>query len=356
MTTETSTSRPAIDHANLRSEADRMFAEGDAHAAVDLLQGAYLDQPDPETASHLIDLRARAVLPGMVEPSAAPWPPTYDDPFPEVGDDRVPEVTVDSMSVRKLAGGVEHHGAVAVRGALSPDLADRVVEVILATEEHRDAPAGTPPPADRTYEPFNGIGAEPSPELLKLRQQRKMVAMQGGTWLADSPTGTAIALGALYTTGIVELMTEHFGARPCFSLQKSTLRRSLPEDKVAGWHQDGSFLGTDARTMNVWIALSDCGGEVPSPGLELIPKRVDEILPLDGGLGRVSISRETIAAASDHVPSIVPRFNKGDALIFDQYFVHRSYFASGMTEDRFALECWMFASGHTPSAYIPLLV
>ena len=356
MTAETRATYPTTDHVALRAGADRLLDQGDPSAAVDLLQAAYLDLPDPETARHLVDLRARAVLPGMVEASTSPWPPTYDDPFPEVGDDAVPEVTVDSMSVEKIAGGVEHHGAVAVRGALSAELADRVVEVILATEVHRDAPVGTPPPSDRTYEPFNGIGAAPGPELLKLRQQRKMVADQGGTWLADSPVGTAIALGALYTTGLVELMTEHFGSRPCFSLQKSTLRRSLPEDKVAGWHQDGSFLGTDARTMNVWIALSDCGGDVPSPGLELIPKRVNEILPLDGGLGRVSISRETIAAASDHVPSIVPRFAKGDALIFDQYFVHRSYFAPGMTTDRFALECWMFASGHTPTTYIPLLV
>lgn len=352
MTTETS----AIDHATLRSEADRMFAQGDAPAAVDLLQSAYLDQPDPETARHLIDLRARAVMPGMVEPSTSPWPPNYDDPFPDVGHDRVPEVNVDSMSVGKLAGGVQHHGAVAVRGALSPELADRVVEVILATEEHRDAPIGTPPPADRSYEPFNGIEKRSRPELRKLRQERRMVAMQRGTWLADSPTGTALALGALQTTGLVGLMTEHFGGRPCFSLQKSTLRRSLPENRHAGWHQDGSFLGTGARTMNVWIALSDCGGDVPSPGLELIPKRVDEILPLDGGLGRVSISRETIAEASDHVASIVPRFAKGDALVFDQFFVHRSYFAPGMTTDRFALECWMFASGHTPEDYIPLLV
>lgn len=45
-----------------------------------------------------------------------------------------------------------------------------------------------------------------------------------------------------------------------FSLQKSTLRRSAPVHNFSAWHQDGSFLGPTTRAMNVWVALTACGG------------------------------------------------------------------------------------------------
>ena len=41
-------------------------------------------------------------------------------------------------------------------------------------------------------------------------------------------SATSVALDALWDARVVDVMTEHFGARPVFSLQKSTLRRSKP--------------------------------------------------------------------------------------------------------------------------------
>ena len=355
MTADPITVPTEVDHCESRAEADRLAVGGDLVGAVDLLQDAFLRSPDPITAERLIHLRAEAGAPGVLPKATGSWPPRYDDPFPDVGHDVLPEVPAAEASLATLAGGVEHHGAVIIRGAMARSHVDRVVEVIRSIEEHLDLPIGAPVPDDRSYQPFDGLDARPGPERTRRHKQRHMVARQGGCWLADSPVGTAIALGALWSTGLIELLTEHFGSRPLFSLQKATLRRSRAENRLSGWHQDGSFLGPAPRTMNVWTALSPCGGDRPTPGLEVIPTRVDEILPTDGDLGQVAISPSTVAGAADGIPGIIPEFEPGDALIFDQYFVHRSHFGPDMDTDRFALECWTFASGHAPEHYIPLL-
>ena len=133
-----------------------------------------------------------------------------------------------------------------------------------------------------------------------------MVAQQGGTWLADSPSASAIVLDTLDAIGVRGAIEEHFGERPYFSLQKSTLRRSLPRHKMVAWHQDGSFLGGDVRTMNVWVALSPCGGDRPSPGLELVPRRFDEILPVVGIPTPHSVDFDLVDELTRELPTTIP--------------------------------------------------
>jgi hypothetical protein len=36
--------------------------------------------------------------------------------------------------------------------------------------------------------------------------------------------------------------------------------------------------------------------------------------------------------------------------------VHRTYLSPNMTNDRYALECWLFAPSHDSSEYVPFLV
>ena len=67
-------------------------------------------------------------------------------------------------------------------------------------------------------------------------------------------------------------MSDCRGERPALSANKCTLRR-VPVDTNTNWHQDGAFLGADVRTVNLWLALSDCGDD--SPGLEIVPRRLD---------------------------------------------------------------------------------
>jgi hypothetical protein len=183
-----------------------------------------------------------------------------------------------------------------------------------------------------------------------------MVAVQGGTWLADSPASTALVLDALATAGVVDAIAHHFGERPFFSLQKSTLRRSRPINRVTAWHQDGSFLGSDVRTMNVWLTLSKCGADHPAPGMEVVPRRVEAILPADDNLAPSSISADLVHEVAGDTPVIRPEFDPGDGMIFDERFLHRTYLNADMTDDRYAVECWFFAPSHDTNHYVSFLV
>ena len=183
-----------------------------------------------------------------------------------------------------------------------------------------------------------------------------MVHEQGGTWLADSPAATALVFDELADAGVIDAISGHLGERPFISLQKSTLRRAPAEDRIVVWHQDGSFLDDDVRTMNVWIALLKCGGDFPSPGLQVAPFRLPEVLAVDGALTPHSISEDLVAEITREHPVIVPAFDPGDAMLFDERFLHRTYVNAEMTEDRYALECWFFAPSHSATSYVPLLV
>lgn len=253
------------------------------------------------------------------------------------------------MTTDAVAGAILHHGSCIVRGLFSPEQVQRTVDTIHEAERRRPAEGEDPPEPDRWYRQVGGL--QPMHEGF-----RRMVASHGGTWLADSPMGAAYAIDDLRDSGILDVVTEHFGERPFFSLQKSTLRHSPPVHDFAGWHQDGSFLGPDVRTLNVWIALSDCGGDRPTPGLEVVPRRVPTLLERDGGLGSASISDARVHDSAGDMHTIVPTFDAGDALVFDQLFVHRTHLFPEMTEDRYALECWLFAPANSAIDYVPFLV
>jgi len=174
--------------------------------------------------------------------------------------------------------------------------------------------------------------------------------------MADSPANTAMVLDLLNSRGVIEAVADHLGERPCFSLQKSTLRQLEPGFQRASWHQDGAFLGSDVRTINVWTALTACGGDRPTPGLELVPKRMDQILSVDGGIVVSSISPGLIEEVTRETPTVRPEFEPGDGLVFDERFLHCTYLHEHMTEDRYALECWLFAPSHRSPEYLPFLV
>jgi hypothetical protein len=328
------------------SEVDRLVAEGRLVDAVDLLATEYRENRDPAAAIRLVDLRHRAAAAVEAGPGRSPWPPSYDDPFPGVAG-RLPEVQRSELTADVLGGAVAHHGALVVRGLFDEHQVASGREVIQTARRRRDElPAGSQ--GNEWFRPF------PQSEQ-RDRVLRKMVADKGGTWLADSPAATAHFLDELTAAGAVGAIAEHMGERPCFSLQKSTMRRSLPVAELTGWHQDGSFLGADVRTMNVWVTLSRCGGDHPAPGLEIVPRRFDEILPVEGW-SRAGISFELIDQIAAETPVLRPAFEAGDALMFDERFVHRTFLDASMTEVRFALECWFFALSHPADSYLSLLV
>jgi Phytanoyl-CoA dioxygenase (PhyH) len=337
---------PANGHGEV-IEVDRLVAAGRLVEAVDLLAGAYRADPDPALAIRLVDLRHRAARSFQPGRGRSPWPPTYGDPFPQVSG-RLPETGVTDLTPDVLGGAVTHHGALMVRGVFDHAQVSRSVEAIDRAQvwRHRGSADAV---GSGWYRPF------PTEDRADgvLRQR---VASFGGTWLADSPASTAQILDDLASAGVIDVIAGHLGERPFFSLQKSTLRRMPAKDRLVAWHQDGSFLDAGVRTMNVWVALSRCGGDHPSPGLEVIPRRIHEVLPVAGRPSPYSISFDVVDEIASETPAVLPEFGPGDALMFDERFLHRTYVNRFMTKDRCALECWFFAPSHYSTGYIPFLV
>ena len=328
-------------------EADRLVATGRLDEAVDVLAAAYRTDADPVLAIRLVDLRERAARELDPGPGRSPWPPTYDDPFPQVSG-RLPETGVAELTADVLGGAVAYHGALIVRGMLDDAQVGRSVEAIHTTQTWRDNGSGEAA-GSGWYRTF------PTPNRSD-QALRHRAAKAGGTWLVDSPITTAQILDDLASAGAIDVISRHLGERPCFSLQKATLRRVPAKDRVTGWHQDGSFLDAGVRTMNVWVALSRCGGDYPSPGLEVVPGRIAEILPVGGTLTPYAISFDVVEEIASETPVIRPEFAPGDALMFDERFLHRTYLNRFMTEDRYTLECWFFAPSHHSTGYTSFLV
>lgn len=315
---------------------------------MDALAEEFRETGDPAVAVAMIDKRFEAAAGYDDPPVLGAWPRTYADPFPDHVRGTLPETDTDHLDAATVGGAIAHHGSCVVRGVFTPEQVERTIEAIDEAMSRRSMEELEPAEPDAWYRPY--------PHLDPMhRALRGMVVRDGGTWLADSPLATARVLDDLRDAGILDFVTEHLGERPHFSLQKSTLRYSEPVHNFAGWHQDGSFLGQSVRTVNVWIALSDCGGDHPAPGLEILPRRVEELLERDGGLGSASISDARVHATAADTPTITPEFRAGDALIFDQKLVHRTHLFPEMTKPRYALECWMFAPAHAAEEYAPLL-
>ena len=171
-------------------------------------------------------------------------------------------------------------------------------------------------------------------------------------WTVDSPRMLFELCELLDETRMVELVASHLGERPALSANKCTLRR-VPIDTNTNWHQDGAFLGADVRTLNLWLALSDCAAD--APGLEIVPRRLDTVLPTgtEGAMFDWSVSPEIVDEVSRVAPVVTPAFRAGDALLFDHLLLHRTAVEPGMTRERYAMEIWHFAPSGYPEGQIP---
>jgi hypothetical protein len=51
-----------------------------------------------------------------------------------------------------------------------------------------------------------------------------------------------------------------------------------------------------------------------------------------------------------------PRFEPGDALLFDHLMLHRTASEPSMTKRRYAIETWFFAPSAYPDGQVPLVI
>ena len=282
------------------------------------------------------------------------WPPAFADPFPDV-EGRPPEVSPAELSAAVLGGAIQHHGCLLVRGLFSPDrVAQLVDDTDRAFKARVDFEAGTPPTETSPwYAPF-----APGPEWPPLADsQRDWVRDCGAIWIADSPAALFDVTEGLAEARVPELLHEYLGEPAAMSVNKCTLRRVRPGASGA-WHQDGSFLGSGMRTVDVWVALSECGGDTSAPGLAMVPRRIDHVLATkhEGAASPIAVSETDLREVLQGKPPLRPTFAAGDALLFDELFLHCTGGTTDKTRDRYALEAWFFAPSAFPSMYVPMAV
>jgi len=301
---------------------------------------------DAEVEAELPHLRLAAAEMLRDTVGRAPWPPRYEDPFPDVRG-ALPEIGPEELTADVVVGGILHHGAILVRGMLGPDDVDRVGREMDLTFESRLAADEEPAGAE-----------EEPPWWVPFRPVQKTVGQRGKPHLirvVDAPRVLADALDTYRRLGLIDLIGDYFGEPPVFTANKSVLRYlEVPPAVFTDFHQDGRFMGTDVRALNVWVTLTDCGTDAPS--LDLIPRREQDIAPTGNGTSGFdwTIAATEADEMAGDTPVVHLDLRAGDGLLFDHMLVHRSGVRAGMTGMRKAIEWWFFAPSHVPWKYQPL--
>ncbi len=266
---------------------------------------------------------------------------------------RLPEVAADELGPELLRSAILERGCLLVRGLVDPAEAKALREKVDRAFEARERVREGEVDGERYYEEFV------PEEGFELAEHRWMVSGPSSLWLADSPQVTTALLELCERTGFGGLASEYLGERPAISINKSTLRKVGPETFAEAmpsmWHQDGAFLG-EVRALNLWLALTRCGDV--APGMDIIPRRLDEIVPTGTHEAQFdwSVSREVAAEVAGEGGVSTPVFEPGDALLFDEMLLHSTSGNAEMTSTRYAIECWFFGPSAFPEDYAPILL
>ena len=299
-------------------------------------------QPDREAERRLLRLRHIAGRRLLESPAGTP-----EYPAPDVArlpaDGGLPEIAPAELTPGLLRAGILRDGCLLVRGLVDRvDALEFAAEIDRALVERAALESGRAPAAGY-YEEFE-------PEAPFEVAVRPWVKEGGGLLAADAPKLACRMLELFEGAGLPRLVAGYLGEAPLLSVHKTTLRKADPS--VGGaWHQDGAFMG-DARALNLWLSLSRCGDE--APGLDLVPRRVDEIVVEHEAMLDVELTRTKAREAAGDLEILRPIFEPGDALFFDEMFLHQTGSDPSMPNPRFAVESWFFGGSAFPEDYAPL--
>ena len=130
--------------------------------------------------------------------------------------------------------------------------------------------------------------------------------------------------------------------------------RSTPTAGV-GWHQDGAFLGDGVRALNVWLSLSRCGDV--APGLDIVPRRLDDIVPTgtEGATFDWSVSDRRWPRRRPVRPGSCGRSSsRATCCSSTTCSCTRRRPTRRCRTPRYAIESWFFGPSGFPREYVPL--
>jgi hypothetical protein len=302
-------------------------------------------RPSRETENELIRLRNLAGVRALSRDAATPRFPEPAELADGLG---LPEVTGDQVTPELLRAGILRNGCLLVRGLVPRERAERFAEQIDRAFVERDLYD-----EGRTHD--DGYYTEYTPDPRYGEELARPWIKQGGGVLAvDSPLLSFEMTEMFRDAGMPALVEGYLGEPGLITAQKTTLRKAEPT--VGGaWHQDGKFMGP-VRALNLWLSLSRCGDL--SPGLDIVPRRLESHVTTqtDEALLDYAVSQRMAEEAAGDRGILRPIFEPGDALLFDDLFLHQTGSDPLMPNPRYAVENWFFGASGFPTEYAPLTV
>lgn len=332
--------------ADILERADALVGSGRPHDAIRLLSESNRAAPSAALETRLVGVRHEAFTTLRREVPTDVPPPVTARPGPP---GPLRPLRAADLTPARVRAEMAEHGCVYVQGLVDRERVAALRDGIDRALAGFDATNGAGGTTEPWYVPFR-----PLPEY-QVVGKRNWVRASGAVWTVDSPRMLFDLTELVEHTGLADLMTAYLGERPALSANKCTLRR-VPVDTATNWHQDGAFLGADVRSLNLWLALSDVDAD--SPGLEIVPRRFDTVLPTgtEGAMFDWSVAPAIVDEVAADAAVLRPDFAAGDALLFDHLFLHRTAAGPGMTRERYAMENWFFAPSAYPEGQIPVLL
>jgi hypothetical protein len=277
-----------------------------------------------------------------------------DGGFPEPDDAALPsngslvaEIEPRALTPELLRAGILRSGCVLVRGLLEPREAEQLARKIDGSFGERARYDAGKSFNDRLYVPFRHDPRR------GVRPPRNFIKAGGGVLAVDSPMLSFEMRELLHATGLPELVEGYLREAPLVASDKTTLRKAEPSVSGA-WHQDGKFMG-EVKALNLWLALTQCGER--APGLDLVPRRLEQHVATqtDEAMMPNQVSQRVAEEAAGELPILRPGFEPGDALLFDELFLHKTASDPRMRRPRYAIESWFFGASAFPENYVPLV-
>jgi hypothetical protein len=262
--------------------------------------------------------------------------------------DPLPEVAARELEPGLIRAGILRDGCLLVRGLVPRDRAEAMAAQIDQAFKQRERSDAGRSVRDGYYEEFAPEPGAGEPVV------RGWIKQGGGLLAADAPMLHVEMMELFAAAGLRELVGDYLGEAALISVHKTTLRKAEPSVPGA-WHQDGFFMGP-VRSLNLWLSLSRCGDE--SPGLDLLPKRLEHYLATatEEAALDYTISQVKVDEARGETPVLRPIFEPGDALFFDELFLHQTGSDPSMRKPRYAIENWFFGGSAFPGEYAPIAV
>jgi hypothetical protein len=266
-----------------------------------------------------------------------------------------PEVARRDLTGELLNAALHHHGCLLVRGLLPPEsCAGRRDDIDRAFEAFDDR--GMFKPVEMTAPwyarlDFDEGFEEPDPLATAFLRSA------GGVYAPTAPRAFVEYRNLLEDVGLIAAVGDYFQAIPILSVNKFVLRR-IGGGAQPTWHQDGYYLGASGRAVNLWVALSTCGGDSDTMGIDILsgPQQGLAAQGTHDAVDDRAIAQEVVEDLSRSTgrPIQRPLFEPGDGILFDQYFIHRSD-TRPLPKERYAIESWFLTAHNYPEHLIPVV-